>query len=505
MRDEQVGAPPHVVMAVASGIARDARVRKTALAVADAGYRVTLLWGDHEGSAIIEGTLGPVRTVGLPVPYLLRDARTARLARRRAWRPPWPGYRHGAALRTAETRLRAGSARIEGASVLSRAWLKARRFSHRARGRVFALQERGFARLWRGCDSRRHRRLAAGRHVPWERELANVADLEAAFTKWLWRLEPDALHIHDIHLLGAGVSAKRRLARAGRRVPMVYDAHEYVPGMTGGDPFVEAAYQQMEADLISEADAVITVSEPIADAIADRYRLRTRPTVVLNTPSLNPARQKTSPGAEASGPSDVRAVADVGDALLMVYSGVLGRLRNVETVIRALAYIDGVHFAAVCVPNAHYPVARALLTVAAKAGVADRVHLVEPVAPEEIIDFLATADLGVHPMVTGLANHEMALPNKLFDYVYAGLPVVVSDVAEMRRFVDEHAVGRTFDPDDPTDLARAVREALADLPALRAAVAAPGLRERYSWEVQAAEVVALYGTPAVLGNAGAPG
>ncbi|NLE71201.1 MAG: glycosyltransferase family 4 protein [Actinomycetales bacterium] len=481
MTDATPGAPRHVVMAVASGIARDARVRKSALAVAAAGHRVTVLWGDHEGSAVVEGELGPVRTIGLPVPYLLRDERARRIARRRAWRPAWPAYRSRTALRTAGMRLAADSARVEGRGLVARGLLRVRTLVHRVRARAFGVQERAFASLWRRRDRRRLARLD---RLDWRRELANVADLEAAFTKWLWRLEPDVLHIHDIHLLGAGVQAARRLAAQGRRVPLVYDAHEYVPGMTGGDVVAEAGYQAMEAELIGAADAVVTVSEPIADALVERYHLPRRPVVVLNTPSA---------GEPARAPAGVREVAGVAEGVpLLVYSGVLGKLRNIPTVVRALAELDGVHFAAVCVPNAHYPVARALATLAEEVGVADRVHLVDPVDPEQVIDFLRSADVGVHPMVRGLANHEMALPNKLFDYVYAGLPVVVSDVAEMQRFVREWGVGRTFDPDDPAALAAEVRAVLADLPAYRERAASPELRAAFSWERQAANLAALY-------------
>lgn len=477
---ESAGAA-HVVMAVASGIARDARVRKTALAVADAGFRVTLLWGDHEGSAVVEGELGPVRTIGVPVPYLLRDQRARRDALRRGWRPRWPAYRDRTTMRATAVRLAAASARVEGQGVPPRFVLRARTLSHRARSRAFTTQERLFAGIWRRRD---RRRLATLDRLDWRRELANVADLEAAFTKWLWRLEPDVLHIHDIHLLGSGVQAKRRLAAHGRDVRMIYDAHEYVPGMTGGNPVTEAAYQAMEAELIGDADAVITVSEPIADALVARYELTARPSVVLNTPPVE---------ASTRAVTDVRSVAGVPDGVpLLVYSGVLGNLRNIGTVIKALPMLDDVHFVAICVPNSHYPVARALATIAEEVGVADRVHLVDPVAPEEIIGFLQTADVGVHPMVTGLANHEMALPNKLFDYVYAGLPVVVSRVAEMRRFVHEYGVGETFDPEDPVDLARAATVVLRDLDLFASRAQSDALRREYSWETQAAKLGALY-------------
>lgn len=476
---------PHVVMAVASGILRDARVRKTALAVAEAGYRVTLLWGDHEGSAVVEGTLGPVRTIGLPVPYVLRDARTRREARRRAWRPAWPSYRDKGQVRTATVRLAAAAARVEGRGIESRAVLRARRSAHRARSALFPLQERAFARLWRHLDARS---LRPERLSRWRQELANIADLEAAFTTWLWRLEPEILHIHDIHLLGAGVQAKRRLTSRGRPVTLVYDAHEYLPGMTGVNPKAEAAYQAMELDLIGEIDAMITVSESIADALQQRYALAHRPTVVLNTPP----RASAVTGEQVGG---VREAAGVPDGVpLLVYSGVLGHQRNVGAVITALAELPGVHFACVCVPSAHHPAPRALAALATQLGVDDRVHLVDPVLPEAISGFLASADVGVHPMVSGLANHEMALPNKLFDYIFAGLPVVVSDVAEMRRFVTEHGVGATFDPGDPDDLARAVRDVLADSESFRRAVRSPELLDMYCWDEQARRLRELYST-----------
>lgn len=477
---EPEGGRSHVVMAVASPIARDARVRKTALAVAATGRRVTLVYGDHEGTEVVEGELGDVRTIGLPVPYLMRDARARRIAARRGWRPALPGYRTDARARAAAVRSEVRLARAAGGTIVARGAAAGLRRAHVARLRIHWFLDRAAKSLWRRWDAAKRRR---GRSR-WRRDLANIADLDAAFTSWLWRLEPDVLHIHDIHLLSAGVQAARQLAATGRTVPLIYDAHEYVPGMVGGDPLAEAGYRDMEADLIGSVDAIITVSDPIADALVARYRLPTRPTVVLNTPSSAPPEPCAL---------DVRTQAGVREGVpLLVYSGVLGRLRNLGAVIEALTLLEGVHLAAVCVPNAHYPVALALAQRAAESGVDDRFHLVEPVAPEEIISFLSTGDVGVHPMVRGLDNHEMALPNKLFDYVYAGLPVAVSATAEMQRFVVEHRVGSTFDPDEPADVARAVRDVLANLPEMRAATRGKDVRASFAWEAQSARIAELY-------------
>lgn len=474
-------ARAHVVMAVPASIERDARVRKTALAVAGAGFEVTLLWGDHRATTVAHGSLGPVQTIGLPVRYALRDTRARKVVARRRWRPVWPGFRDRDAALVSALRVEARAARTQGTSVVRRVVVAVSRQAHRARMRVFAVQERGFASLWRRIDRRRVARLP---RVRWRRELANVADLEAAFTSWMVRLEPDVLHVHDVHLLGAGTYARRRLARAGKRVPLIYDAHEFVPGLSGRDPFAEAGYLQMETEFIRGVDAVITVSEPIADALAERYVLARRPVVVLNSPSAQ---------AEAVCATDVRTAAGVDkDTTLLVYAGGLGKLRNVQAAIKALPFLTDVHLAVICVPDTVHAAATQLRRVADEHAVGGRVHLLEPVAPDETVSFMSTADIGVHPMIRGVTNHEMALPNKLFDYVFAGLPVVVSDVSEMDRFVHRWGVGETFDPSDPAALATAVRTVMADLDGYRTRASSAELRATYSWERQAEGISGLY-------------
>ena len=382
------GRDRHVVMAVASGIASDSRVRKTALAVAGLGYRVTLLYGELDGTDMVEGELGPVRTIGLPVRYRSVQEVARQHAPRSRWRTPPP---------------------------------------------------------------------------PWAEALPNIIDLGRVFTGRITAEAPDIIHVHDIHLLDAGVTAAKRLRRRMRPVTLLYDAHEYIPGTSQLSEGVEDALKAMEDDLIRMTDGVITVSEPIAESLRSLYDLPARPTVVLNSPSL----ETPTPGH-----SDVRTAAGIGpDVPLLVYSGVINRKRGIPTVIEAVAELPHVHLAIVCVPSAADWRAVQLVNYAEVMGVSDRVHCLDPVPPEDIISFLRTADVGVHPLIGGLPNHEMALPNKLFDYLFAGLAVVVSDVELMGAFVRENGVGTWFEPSDTKDCARAIERALADRRAYAAAAA----------------------------------
>lgn len=471
--------PLRVVMAVASGIERDARVRKTALAVAAAGHEVTLIYGCPGGERPKEGSIGPVRTFGVRVPYRLRDAQVA--GRRRVLQPRRPGaFADEGEMQRAQLESDLRSLRAANGSWWQRtsAAIEARRI--RARVTQHEAHERAVAR----SAERRTKRNAAGLDSDWRTVLANVGDLDLSFVRPLWRPEPDVIHIHDIHLLEAGVLAARRLRAQDRTVHLVYDAHEYIAGMSARTPEIGAAWEEMERELIPEVDAVITVSEPIADAIQTRFTLVSRPTVTLNTPTVDEQRDCDT---------DVRTRCRLTqDVPLLVYSGVLSAKRGVVTAVDALVHAPEVHLAIVCVPGIHQPAAVNLYEHAESLGVADRLHLVAPVATEEIVSFLSTADVGVHPMIGGLLNHEMALPNKLFDYIFAGLPVVVSDVRLMGEFVRGRGIGATFEPGDAGDLARAVRDVLADLPALRASVRDPQLRVEYSWEAQAERIAQLY-------------
>ena len=83
-----------------------------------------------------------------------------------------------------------------------------------------------------------------------------------------------------------------------------------------------------------------------------------------------------------------------------------------------------------------------------------------PIALAELLSYTHQADIGVSLLEDSCENHRLALPNKLFEYLAADLPVVVSDLPEMRRLVTERGVGWVTDSGDPADIARVLKEAL---------------------------------------------
>jgi glycosyltransferase involved in cell wall biosynthesis len=125
-----------------------------------------------------------------------------------------------------------------------------------------------------------------------------------------------------------------------------------------------------------------------------------------------------------------------------------------------------------------------LLTQATELGVADRLHLLDPVRPDEVSAFVASADVGLLPL-RHFGSHEMALANKLFEYLYAGIPVLVSDCKAQAEFVRSHGVGAVHVADDASSFAAELRALLARREEVAEVIAnSPDLLEPYAWERQ---------------------
>lgn len=287
---------------------------------------------------------------------------------------------------------------------------------------------------------------------------------------------PDVIHAHDAAMLLPGLLAAR-----GGGSKLVYDSHELATGVPYRDRGWAALVAGAERLGAPRADAVITVSDGIAARLGERYRLRRPPAVIRNLPDLPP------PGAAAA--PDLRRELGVGDAPLVLHQGAVAAGRGGETLLRAMASLPD---AQLLFLGAEGPYAENLRAAAARAGVAGRTHLMGPVAPDSLLSHTAQADVGVSLLEDSCENHRLALPNKLFEYVAAGLPVVAADLPEAAKLVRRTGIGWCADPADPGSVAEALRSALArrDDAALRQRLARAG--SELSWERERLGLLALY-------------
>lgn len=494
---------PHVVMLVANDVTNDTRVLKEAAALGSAGYRVTLVGVSATGRLAVDTIDGGLVMIRVPGRFVLRDERNRRRVARRGRRlmtvkKPLPARAARVEARLADLKAESGrAAALRRAKSISPLTYRAGTVKRAVQHRRWALSGRGgdfrawlaeyegrkSAEFWQWWDGWLPQR---GTLVNWRSEIPEADDYEAIFAELLDQLQPDVLHAHDMHVIGVASRAAGRAALRGRDVKVVYDAHEYVPGLSrygGRTPRMIAAWAEHEREYIRTVDRVVTVSPAIARTLQTRYRLDREPTVVINSPQLVTA---------ADDIVDIRATIGLADGVpLMVYSGGITRARGVETAIEALALLPGAHLGVVCVPSTMTKPVGELRVLAESLAVEDRVHYLDPVAPHDVSRFLRTADVGLIPILR-YPSHEMALPNKVFEYTFAGVPVVTSDMPTLEEFVGRTGIGEVFEAENPDDLAAKVSRILADPAPYREQAARPELRQEMSWENQATHLTDLY-------------
>ena len=305
-----------------------------------------------------------------------------------------------------------------------------------------------------------------------------VSDYADAFTPIVVQLRPDIIHVHDPTLIPTAIEARRVLNRAGHRTKIVFDAHEWTLGIKRDHALQVAALARLESEHMSDMDAVITVSDPIADRMVEHFHLADRPAVVTNSPV---ATDKTAT-------SDVRS--DCGlppQTPLLVYTGTILQTRGVDLALKALVQLPDTHLALI---SRRSKTTKEILESARELGIADRVHRLDYVPADVVPAYLKTADIGIIPFRPH-GNSDLGIPTKFREYILAGLPIVATDIGMSGAEVTRTGIGEVCAPNAPDEMVRAVRTVLADPSRYRARIT-EDMRRANSWQSQESVLAALY-------------
>ena len=290
----------------------------------------------------------------------------------------------------------------------------------------------------------------------------------------------DILHTHDMLGLPVGALIQEHL---GSRLPWLHDIHEYVRGLTHLSPQSLDYFVRAEAQHIHKPDALTCVSPALAETLVRELELPKLPTVVLNTPRYS--------DLDRYYPNPIRAALGIkADKPLLVYSGGTKEVRGLETLLAALPAVPDAQLA--IVSNSKKKRIQQLEQCAARYGLNDKVHFVPYVPFWNVTSFLNDASIGVHP-IKRYPNAEIALPNKLFEYLHARIPVVVSDNAAMHEFTKVHRCGEVFAADDSDSLAAAINTVLRRTEAGEFPQDLfEGLAQEFCWEAQEVVLDRIY-------------
>lgn len=261
----------------------------------------------------------------------------------------------------------------------------------------------------------------------------------------------DVVHANDGNTLAPALAL--RLLRGSR---IVYDSHELWLRRNVRPRLVAPLVERVtEAVGVRLADAVITVSPSIATWLQKHYGLSEAPLLVRNIPVWPGRVPDRTDGRlrELTGlPSQAKVVS---------YCGGITSGRGLEETVDALALLpDDVHLVLLGFGARDY--VAGLLARARSAGVGERVHLAGTVPSAEVPRALADADLAVVYVRPIVLSYRYSLPNKLFESVHAGLPIVAADLPDTAALVRKHGIGEVFDGGSAADLAAALARVLAE-------------------------------------------
>lgn len=223
------------------------------------------------------------------------------------------------------------------------------------------------------------------------------------------------------------------------------------------------------------AAGTITVGDQLANWLADHLRIK-RPIVVRNVVDV---RNHGEP---------VPMPRQAGERIIG-HSGYITHGRHLPELVEALRYLPEHVSLALVGDGSLWPV---LERQAEKLGVGHRLRRVHPVTPQTMAPTMAQADAAVVIITSDATSYHFALPNKLFESIAAGLPLVVTDIPEVAGLVRQYDLGVILSSVEPEALARAIEAVLEPEANARYRANALRAREALTWEAEEVKLVALY-------------
>ncbi len=297
----------------------------------------------------------------------------------------------------------------------------------------------------------------------------------------LTRLSADVYHAHDWMALPACYLAAR-----SQRKTLVFDAHELPLAEIVGTRWssFKGPLTSMMRAMIRYCSATITVSPPIMQEIRERFRARN---IIL---VRNVHRY------QAALPSNcLRQLLNLDTSTrIALYQGNIQADRGLHVLVQAARFLEP-DIVIVMMGKGVGEAPAQLEALALSEKVADHIKIVPPVAYDELLEWTASADIGLilYPPDYSL-NVKMCLPNKLFEYIMAGLPVLATQLDAVADILDTYKVGRTVSSTNAEDVGTAISTLLADRTLLEKIHqnALEAAQDDLCWEKEQASLVRLY-------------
>ena len=275
-----------------------------------------------------------------------------------------------------------------------------------------------------------------------------------------------------------------------KKKPLVYDSHEYFLGMAGMDqkPIRRSIWKFLESHVFANLKYIYTVSDSIRNLYRKNYHKKLH--VVRNLPLKNPANSDLT-SDEADWIASIDKKIPKNKKLLLFQGAGINEARGAEELVYSMLFLDGNDFHLLIIGGGD--VFSKLEMMVAQNNLAEKITLIPKVPLSVLGHFTRKAQLGFSIDKPSVPNHKFSLPNKLFEYLHAGVPVLASRLFEQERIITQYDVGDFIDDHQPEHMARKINEIFADPEKLqRWKHNTCRLREELNWENESKIVLDIF-------------
>ncbi len=235
-----------------------------------------------------------------------------------------------------------------------------------------------------------------------------------------------------------------RTAQVVKGAELVYDSHEYfteVPELEGR--FARKVWLGLEKRIVPKLKHLVTVNDSIAKEYAAKYGVSF--TVVRNM-AVKPKLERIASRQELELP--------VGKTILIMQGSGINLDRGAEEALLAMKELPSCFLLLIGGGDAWLD----LKQIIAENELDDRVRMVDRLPYLDMMQYTCNADLGLSLDKDNNLNYRFSLPNKVFDYLYAGIPVLSTDLPELRQVLDQYDAGLIITSPATSEIVRAVKE-----------------------------------------------
>lgn len=246
----------------------------------------------------------------------------------------------------------------------------------------------------------------------------------------------DGIHANDLDTLLPAFLVSRI-----RSKKLVYDSHEYFTGVPElvNRPIVRKIWRFIESSIFPKLNHVYTVNDSIADLYEKDYAIR--PLVMRNIPEVKALSTESLSRSDLGLPES--------SFLIILQGSGINVHRGAEEALEMMKFLSG----CTLVIAGSGDVVEHLKTLAMQESLKDKVVFFPRMPYSKLMQITRCCDLGLTLDKDTNINYKFSLPNKLFDYIHAGIPVLASDLPEVRKIVETYQVGLISLNHEPSEMA----------------------------------------------------